>query len=144
MRIRKATIEDTKKIVEIFREEYAKEPYDENWNKEAATKRIKNYFKDHELFVLEINGVVEGLMILTSYVWHNGMRGFLHELVVSHEQQGKGYGRKLIEFAEDFFRKRGMKEVNLMSSKKPIAYKIYKKMGYTEENGFVSMFKEIN
>ena len=142
MGIRKVTINDLKRIVEIFREGYSKPPYNEKWTKKIATKRINNYFKDHKIFVLEINNKIQGFIIITFYIWHTGLRGYLHELVVAKEFQRRGYGRKLMEFAEKYFKKKGANEASLMTSPKSKAFKIYKKLNYKEE-GFVSMYKKL-
>ena len=47
-----------------------------------------------------------------------------------------------MDFAHDYFKKKGAKEVSLMSSDKSKAFEIYKHMGYKEE-GYVSMYKEL-
>jgi ribosomal protein S18 acetylase RimI-like enzyme len=142
MAIRKATIDDLKRIVEIFREEYSKSPYNEKWSESMAIERINNYFKDREIFVLEINNQVQGIIIITFYIWHTGLRGFIDEVVVASEFQGEGYGKKLMEFAENYFKKKGAKEVSLMTSPKAKAFKIYKKLNYKRE-GFVTMYKKL-
>jgi len=142
-KIVKATKKNVPRIVRIFREEYGKSPWNEKWSENAAIKRINNYFKDHKIFVLKINNNIEGFVVLTSYIWHTGLRGFLHEIVVSNEFQGKGYGRKLMDFTEDYFKKIRAKEINLMTSDKSKAYKIYKKLKYHQEKNFVSMYKKL-
>jgi ribosomal protein S18 acetylase RimI-like enzyme len=142
MEIRKASIADKEQIVNIFAEEYAKPPYNEEWKKEVATKRIDNYFKDHEIFVIEIKDKLIGFAIITEYVWFTGLRGLLHELVISEDYQGKGYGKKLIQHVEEYFKKKGAKSISLMASPKSKAFQIYKRLKYQEED-FVSMYKEL-
>jgi ribosomal protein S18 acetylase RimI-like enzyme len=142
-KIIKANKKDIPRIVKIFREEYSKFPWNEKWSHKIATKRISDYFKSHRIFVLKINRKVEGFVIFTHYMWHTGLRGFLHEIVISKEFQGKGYGKKLMNFVENHFKKKGAKEINLMTSSKSKAYKIYKKRNYQQEKNFVSMYKKL-
>lgn len=142
MKIRRATKKDKERIKEIFKAEYAKFPWNEKWIEELATKRISNYINHDEVSVLEIDKKVQGFFILSSYVWHTGLRGFIHEIVISSEFQGKGYGKKLIDFIEEYFKKKGAKDVQLVTSPKSKAYQIYKKMNY-EDEGFITMYKRL-
>lgn len=159
--IRKATSKDTKRIMELFREEYAKPPYHENWTEKRAKQRIKDYSKSHKTFVLEINRKIQqvkiftfntsqrhrdymrGFIIITFSMWHTGLRGYGDEIVVSFQYQGKGHGKELVEFAENYFKQKGAREASLRSSKKSRAFKIYRKLNYKEEKGFVSMYKQL-
>ncbi len=142
MKIRKATKKDSERIKEIFKVEYAKPPFSEKWSEELTTKRIDNYFNDHEIFVLEIDKEVQGFVILSTYIWHTGLRGLIGEIVVSSEFQGHGYGKMLMNFAEEHLKREGAKEIQLMTSPESKVYQIYKKMGYKDED-FVSMYKEL-
>lgn len=140
--IRKATTKDVNEMVRIFREGYSKEPYNEVWSKKIATKRIKEDMKTEEVFVLEEDNKIKGLIILTSYLWWSGLRGFIHEIVVDKKNRGKGYGKQLMDFAEKHFKKMGAKEMQLMASPKADAYQIYKKLNYKDEC-LVSMYQKI-
>ena len=142
MKIRKATVKDFKKVVDIFREEYGKPPYSERWSKQAAFKKIKEYYGKGYFFILEIDKEIQGFLIGNSYLWHDGIRGSIDELVISSKSQGKGYGSKLINYFEKFLNKKGIKKISLFSAKKSKAFKIYKKLGFKEED-FVSMVKKI-
>ena len=142
MEIRKATKKDIKIISKIFREGYSEEPYNENWSEKIANERMKNDLKTEEIFVLEDNNQIIGFVTLTSYLWHTGLRGFIHEIVIGEEFRGKGYGKKLMEFAELRFKEIGAKEIQLITSPKSKAYQIYKKLNYIDE-GFITMYKVI-
>ncbi len=141
--IKKATSKNAKRIIELFREEYAKPPYHENWSEKRAEQRIKKYFEGHKIFVLEINKKIQGFIIISFYMWHTGLRGYIDEIVVSFKYQGKGHGKELMKFAENYFKRKGAKEVSLRSSKKSRVFRIYKKLNYKEEKGFVSMYKKL-
>lgn len=142
MKIRKANQSDVKKIARIFKKEYSKSPYNEKWSYKIAIKRIKKDLESEEIFVLEVNKKIAGFITLNSYLWHTGLRGFIHEIVISSEFQGRGYGKNLLNFAERHFKKKGAKEIQLISSPKSKAFKIYKKLNYMEE-GYVTMYKRI-
>ena len=141
MKIRKAEKKDLKKISEIFKIEYAKKPYNEKWGSKAIVK-IKDYFSRNFIFVIEDSKKIAGFVIASPYLWHDGVRCAIDEIVVSSEYQGKGYGIKLLDYLEDFAGKRGIKAITLFSATKSKAFKFYKKRGFKEED-FVSMIKKI-
>ncbi len=140
--IRKAKANDLKKISVIFRTEFGKPPYNEKWPEKIAMKKLKEYYKDNYMFVLEIEKEIAGFIIGSLNTWHDGIRGFVDELVVSSKFQGKGYGTKLIKHFENFIKKKGSKKISLFSVTKSKAFKIYKKLGFKKED-LVSMVKKI-
>ena len=142
MKIRKTTKKDIKEIVKIFIKEYSKQPYNENWTIVQATKRINAYFKNDNIFVLEINKQIEGFIIIGFYYWHVGLRGHINEIAVMEEYQGKGYGKMLMKFGEDYIKSKNAKEISLLTSTKSLAFKMYKNLSYKEE-GYVTMYKKI-
>ncbi len=142
MKIRDAKPKDKKEIIELFKIEYAKHPYNENWQDDVLTEKMKEYFKSSVIFVAEEDKKVVGFIMGETYLWDMGERGFIDEIVVSATYQGKGIGKALILEMENYFRKQGIKKVELMSNTESEAFKIYKKLNYHEHN-FVSMEKDL-
>lgn len=141
IKIRKAINKDLKKISEIFRTEYRKPPYNEKWSEKDSLKKIKEYLKKNYIFVLEIRKEIVGFIIGSTFLWYDGQRGFIDEIVISLNFQGKGLGKKLMNHIEKFFKKKEIKRISLASSKKAKAFKIYKKLGFKEQ--FVTMAKKL-
>lgn len=52
----------------------------------------------------------------------------LKQMAVSPKYQGKGLGAKLVTFAEDFSKKKGMRKIELHARQSAIGF--YKKLGY--------------
>lgn len=142
MKIRKAKKQDLKKVSELFKVEYAKKPYNEKWTPAKASTKIKQYFKTNFIHVLEVEKEITGFIVFSAYLWHDGKRGLIDEIVVSAKHQGKGYGKALLKYAEKYLRKKGIKKLNLFSVKKSKAFKFYKQNNFKEED-FVSMVKQI-
>lgn len=140
--IRKAKATDLKKISVIFRTEYLKPPYNEKWSEKWAMKKVREYYKDHVIFVMEMEKEVVGFIMGNFYTWDDGIRGFVNEFVISSKFQGKSYGSKLFRHFENFVRKKGSKKISLFSSTKSKAFKMYKKLGFKKED-LVSMVKTI-
>jgi len=140
--IRKAKASDLKRISVIFRAEFKNPPYNEKWPEKLAIKKLRNYYKNNHIFVVESEKQIVGFLIGQLYTWHDGTRGLIDELVVSSKFQGKGYGTKLIMHFEKFLKKNGIKKLNLFSVTKSKAFKLYKKLGFKKED-FVSMTKTL-
>lgn len=140
--IRKAKENDLKEISLIFKVEYAKEPYDEKWTDTSALKKIKDYFKEEIVYVAEVDNKIIGFIIISTYFWYDGNRGFIEEIVVTEKEQGKGIGAELMRTAEKHFRGKNVRQYSLFTSKKAKALMFYKKLGLKEE-GFISLTKEI-
>lgn len=130
MRIRKSKKEDLKQIAEIFMAEFRKHPYNEKWTLRKALKKINEYFNEKLIFVLSEKEKIAGFIIGQIELWDTGNQGYIAEFVVSSDYQGKGYGKKLMNHFQDCLKKKGVEEIQLMSSLESEAFKIYEKLGF--------------
>lgn len=103
--------------------------------KAAIAARLKRLAKDPRaaVFVAEVSGKVAGWMqLLDQLVLETGARTEVAALVVDETARRSGVGRVLMQFAEQWGRKRGSKFVNLRSNhKRAIAHAFYESIGYT-------------
>ena len=143
MKIRKANKKDFKRISEIIKIEYGKKPYNEKWTSQTSLKSIIEYSRRAKIFVVLTDINIVGFIILEDYVSPSGREGMIDEVVIEKKYQGKGYGKSLIEFAENYFMKKKIKEVTLMSNTKSVAFNIYKKRNYKQDKHFVYMKKKL-
>jgi predicted GNAT family N-acyltransferase len=86
---------------------------------------LANEINQHHL-VMILNDKVEGTTLLvpateTTYK--------LRQFAISEDLQGKGYGKKLVAFTEEFSRKKGCKLMELHA--RETACKFYEKCGYS-------------
>ncbi len=74
----------------------------------------------------------EGERVVASVlVGHDGYRGWIYKLAIAEDLRGKGYGRKLVQFAEAWLVARGIPKVNLMvRAENPGAQDFYRHLGY--------------
>lgn len=97
---------------------------------------------DGQAWVLEVNGVITGLIVLEE----DGDTLLLDNVAVSPAAQGKGYGRRLIAFAEEEARQRGHVELRLYTNvhmTENIA--LYERLGFRQagrvnEKGFERLY----
>jgi GNAT superfamily N-acetyltransferase len=126
MKIRKAKLEDSRAISQVIRESINKIDYTytkkqrDAWKYINRISQIKTWGERHEVFV-----VIEDEKIIAVGCLRNSK---ISRFFVSPNFQGKGIGRKFIEFLEKIAGKKGFSIVNLESV--PSALGFYKKMGY--------------
>jgi len=143
MEIRKATIKDLKEIEKIFKREYSKFPYNEKWTKKTSLLKIKEYFRDNVIFVLEYEKKIIGFIIGHIEIWDKGDEGFIDEVVVLSKFQKKGYGKILLNYLINCFKKKNCYSLGLMCNPESKAFKIYKKMGFNKPKNLIFMTKKL-
>jgi ribosomal protein S18 acetylase RimI-like enzyme len=97
---------------------------------------------DGQAWVLEVDGVIAGLLVLEE----EGDTLLLDNVAVSPAAQGKGYGRKLMAFAEQEARRRGHAQLRLYTNvlmTENIA--LYERLGFRQtervsEKGFERLY----
>jgi RimJ/RimL family protein N-acetyltransferase len=76
-------------------------------------------------------GRIQGRVVATCVVGYDGVRGWLYRLAVDPEHRGQGYGRKIVERAEDYLRKLGCPKINLqVRGENDGVVNFYKRLGY--------------
>lgn len=141
MKIRKARRRDLKKIAELFSIESAKKPYFEKYTIRTAMKEISVYL-DNQLYVALENEEVVGFLASLIAI-DDSKRAHVKELWVRSDCHRRSIGRFLVEHAENFYRKKGVKYLALTTMKTAGAFKFYKEIGYNEDKRFVSMGKKL-
>ena len=77
---------------------------------------------------------VEGEIISSVMVGHDGHRGWVYYLSVAPDRQGQGLGQKMIRAAEAFLDKHDIRKLELMVRASNVAVtEFYQKIGYAEE-----------
>ena len=76
--------------------------------------------------------VVDGAIVASAMVGHDGHRGTMYYVSVAPDERGRGYGRQVIAAAEDWLRSRGVWKANLLVRKEnPAVLGFYEQIGYT-------------
>nr|WP_315019769.1 GNAT family N-acetyltransferase [uncultured Aminipila sp.] len=153
--IRKATQNDIEGIVKIYDAIIKKEEEHSlcvGWKRgvypteDTAEKALNK----NELYVLEDNNHIVAAAIINqtqvleykncnwTYQVQDDEIMVLHTLVVDPEKSNKGYGKKFVEFYEEFSAQSGIEYLRMDTNAKNLgARKFYKKIGY-QEVGVVS------
>ncbi len=97
------------------------------WNEPAAAIARQQAVQPDGFLV----GRIQGRVVATCVVGYDGVRGWLYKIAVKPEHRGRGYGRKIVEHAEDYLRKLGCPKINLqVLGENGGVVDFYKRLGY--------------
>ena len=106
------------------------------WKRCELTRSWNDPYKDIQ-FAREgesstvLVGEVEGRVVASVMVGHDGHRGVLYYLAVDPEFQKRGFGKAAVSAAETWLRDRGVWKINLMvRSENDEAGRFYEHLGY--------------
>ncbi|HEX4706469.1 MAG TPA: GNAT family N-acetyltransferase [Candidatus Udaeobacter sp.] len=89
------------------------------------------------VFVLRRDGAIVGMinLLFTISTAEGGFVILLEDLVVHQKYQGKGYGKKLLEHAIDFARKKNFLRITLLTDRpENVAQAFFRKHGFAESS----------
>jgi|TARA_B100000315_G_scaffold238060_1_gene255476 N-acetylglutamate synthase-like GNAT family acetyltransferase len=142
MNIRKAKLKDAGKISNLIKQTLEKVNSKDYSKKQTkilkdgnSVKEIQRKIKEREVFCIFEN---ESLVGTASFYGKNTIGGFF----VKHTQIGKGVGKKLLKFIENYAKKRSVKKIKLYSTK--YALKFYKNNGYKVRKRYSDKIKRIS
>jgi len=88
-------------------------------------------------------GEESGEIVATAMVGYEGHRGWINYLAVSPEHQHRGFGRQIMERAEELLRGQGCPKINLQVRKSNLGVlDFYHKLGFIEDE-VVSLGKRL-
>jgi aminoglycoside 6'-N-acetyltransferase I len=145
MPIRPFTTNDMEACAKLLMYSYKQPPWRYNWSFDQAFRYLTEYAEVKQFvgFVLvEREDIVGSLFGHTKTWWANDQL-FIDELFISPQKQRSGYGRQLLEHAEQYSKDHGLKSMSLMTNKFTPAFNFYTKLNYLHAEQFVFLFKPI-
>ncbi len=113
---------------------------------ELVKTRLENLDYNNEcVFVADVNGEVVGYVHIIKFntLYYKSMAN-IQGMVVSKEYQRKGYGKELMNAAENWARKRNIEIVRLNSGfVRPEAHEFYRAIGYNNEKEQIRFMKQL-
>ena len=150
MIIRKAEARDLDAIESIYNKILLKEEEGEvttGWERGIYPRRetAEAALKREDMFVIEDDGAFVGAGIINKeqvdvyakakwkYSAENSEVMVLHTLVIDPDKSGMGYGKRFVDFYEDFARENGCKYLRMDTNEKnKAARSLYTKLGFNE------------
>ena len=140
--IKKAKKGELNEIAEIFRIESAKKPYFQKRTPKKTLEKIKDAFGTQDLFAIELNKKIVGFITANIEEDHKD-QVYVDELWITKEEQGKGIGKEVMKFIEEFYKKKGIRKIHLVSKKSSGAFVFYKKLNYKESEELIFLEKSL-
>lgn len=113
---------------------------------ELVKIRLENLDPNNEcVFVADVSGKVVGYIHIIKFntLYHKSMAN-IQGMVVAKEHQRKGYGKELMNAAEDWARERDIEMIRLNSGfVRPEAHEFYRAIGYSNEKEQIRFMKEL-
>ena len=79
-----------------------------------------------------------GAIVATAMLGHDGHRGWVYYVAVDPDHRGKGYGRAIMNAAENWLREAGIAKLQLMVRRENVkAGAFYQSIGYVESQAVV-------
>ena len=109
----------------------------------------KQYFKDllasgnTHFFIAGLdNRDIAGMLTIGTYLTPTGIKFWIEDVVVDEAQRGTGIGKDLIQFAIDYAKSLGAKDIRLTSRpSRTAANQLYIKMGFQQYETNVYKYK---
>jgi GNAT superfamily N-acetyltransferase len=137
--------EHINKSVEVHRNSFKENPWNEDWSKEASFERIEDLFNTPKFYGLidvdndEIRAVIMGHFERM----HDGLYYFLNEMFVSPFYKHNGIGSSLIKALEERLKEKNCKLIFFFTSKELRVSDFYEKNGYKVDSEMSMMEKFI-
>lgn len=143
MKLEKANPKDFKKIAQIYKEEFSKKPYYENWTISQSLKKVKQYSKFCDIWKLNYNKELVGFIIVSACTIGLPKEFcFGEELAVKKEYQCKGFGTFILKETFKNYKKKGFKNfIGIANKKGPI--KLYKRLNLSPSKKNVLVEKKL-
>lgn len=142
LKIRQARESDLQGCADIVVEEFNKQG--EGFTPETARGRVHQLYEMNPdlCFCLELSGKMIGLIFCERFNYAKGNYMWISEFVIKEDYQGKGYGKKTLEFIMKVAKEKRVGVIQLQTREDGKALKIYEKFGF-KKTGFINLEKEI-
>ncbi len=139
------TIQNIDDCTSVFIKSYNQPPWNYHWTFDKAKQYLKEYMSSSEFigFVLYDGDEAVGAILGHKKTWWTGPQFMIDEFFISPEKQRKGYGKKLLDFCDQYANENNIELLILMTNKYMPAYQFYTKSGYINTEQYVFMFKQL-
>ena len=144
--IKRITIEDIDEITELYIETYKKEPWNENWKKEIAKEKFKDFIEDNttENYCICNNNRIIGAMLARRNYYIDKKELYIDEFFIGHNNQRKGIGKYFMEYIEKDIKQKNYSTMILLTEKAFPSELFYKNNGFSTSANTILMYKGVN
>ena len=145
MTIRPLTSNDIADCARIFMQSYNQAPWNYNFDFDKAVVYLKEYAERKRFvgFVLCEGDEITGAMLGHSKTWWTNDLLYVDELFISPAKQKHGYGKALLDHAQEYAGNAGLEVITLMTNKYMPAFKFYENNDFIHAEHFAILFKPV-
>jgi aminoglycoside 6'-N-acetyltransferase I len=143
--IRKLLSDDLDACVRLLMAAYNPPPWNDHWTEETGRKYLSDFLASCNFigYVAIEDHEIVGAMFAHRKVWWTNDEIFIDELFIKPDRQRHGYGKLLMDQAEELSKDLGLGGVTLLTNKYHPAKLFYEKNGYTVAEHVIFMYKEV-
>lgn len=144
MTIQPLTENDLEDCAKVFVQTYNQAPWNYQWKINDAVNYLAEYYSSAQFkgFILYDHEVFAGAMFAHTKTWWTGVQLYIDELFIAPNSQKKGYGKALMNYAEQYARDNGLGTITLMTHKFMPSMKFYEGINFVHAQPFVILFKQ--
>ncbi|MDQ0242797.1 ribosomal protein S18 acetylase RimI-like enzyme [Bacillus fengqiuensis] len=137
--------EKSAEYIRLYASVFNEEPWNEHWTEQAALERLEDFMNTPKFsgFLLYDEGELVGAIVGHGRVVMDRLSFYVGDFFIKGNQQGKGYGKRLLRHLETDLKTKGFHRVTLLTMADSPAETFYEKQGYEVNNGRVIMGKSL-
>lgn len=134
---------DIPALAELYAETFNAAPWNEQWTKETAEKRLFQMINVESFFGLCAyhNGELCGLILGCMEQYYDGINFYLREFCVKNSMRGQGIGAEILNTFEERLSQMDIKEIYLNTTRNSSAERFYNKQNYQNHEHLILMSK---
>ena len=146
MKIRELLPEDMDACVDTLRAAYNPPPWNDHWTEETGRRYLADFAASQNFigYVAVDAEEIVGAMFAHRKTWWTNDEIFIDELFIKPDRQRQGFGKLLMNQAEQLSKESGWGGVTLLTNKYHPARFFYEKNGYTVAEHVIFMYKEVS
>lgn len=134
-------LSDVAEYAKLFVSVFNSEPWNDSWTEGTASLRIENMMKTNT-FVgksLYCDNNLKGMIWGQKEYYFNGIHFQIQEFCVKQDEQGKGYGKALLDELESQLTSMGVVNIYLITSKGDRTEGYYQRRGFVTSDHMILM-----
>ena len=118
--------------VEMYISVFNSPPWNERWTKESAEERLRELTRNPSFvgFAVTKSERAVGYAFCCANTWWSRKELHIEHIFVANEEQGKGYGKALLDGIEAYMRENDIHGLNLLTNRNLPCAAFYEKNGF--------------
>lgn len=133
-------------VTALYKSVFTSHPWNDDWSDDY---QLRAYISDLAgnsnslVFGLFEDSILIGAAIGSIRHWYTGTEYYIDEFFIQTEMQGHGLGTHFLNGIAEQIRSKGIKHIFLQTERSVPAYNFYRKNGFEDMDGHISLVKKI-